>query len=333
MEKLISKYLSDTATLEEKQKLLEWLREDSNHPKLFRDIQQIWYSSNNIFLREVEINRAIELFKKRAAKYEEKKKRMNKLLFYRISVAASLLIAIFSTGGFLLGKSMKSANIQEKIVNNVIMGKDSKGNVALPDGTIVWLNAGSKLVYPEKFSEEARIVKLEGEGYFDVTPNPKVPFYVETDKMKVRVLGTQFDLKNYPGRSSMETVLLSGKVEVIFNNSKNVILQPNQKISIHKETGEHAIEEFNAQNQVLWTNEQLVLSDKKLSEVLQSIGFWYGVNVTSEESIDLNQRLSLTIRKESKEEILELLSLIIPIKYEIGTEEIIVRSKYPKVNP
>lgn len=70
----------------------------------------------------------------------------------------------------------------------------------------------------------------------------------------------------------METVLLSGKVEVIFNNSKNVILQPNQKISIHKETGEHAIEEFNAQNQVLWTNEQLVLSDKNYLKYYKALG-------------------------------------------------------------
>lgn len=65
--------------------------------------------------------------------------------------------------------------------------------------------------------------------------------------------------------------------------------------------------------------------NKKLSDILQSIGFWYGLKIIPEGEIDLNQRLSLTIRKESKEETLELLSLIAPIKYEIGIEEIIVR--------
>lgn len=328
MKELIIKYLNETATIQEKYQLHEWLKCSDDNKKLFRDIQQIWLIAENTYQKEAKIDQAYARLRNNIRDYEQKKKVVVKLSLFKTIAAASIFFAVFSLGGFFVGKySANSIQSQSQIFNNVIIGKDSKGTVTLPDGTKVWLNSQSKLIYPEKFSAEARIVKLEGEGYFDVMKNPKIPFYVETDQMKVRVLGTQFDMKNYPGRSSMETTLLSGKVEVFFNDSTDIILQPNQKISINKETGKHAIEEFDAQNQVLWTNEQLVLSNKKLSEVLQSIGFWYGCNVTPEGAIDLNQRLSLTIRRESKEEILELLSLIAPIKYEIGMEKIIVRSK------
>lgn len=327
MENLIIKYLNEIATVQEKYLLFEWLKCSNDNKKKFREIQQIWLASENAEQKETKTAQAYNLLKESIEVCEQRKKIMFKLSLFKTIAAASVLLAIFSLGGFLLGEySTNPTQLQSQVFNNVIMGRDSKGVVTLPDGTKVWLNSQSKLIYPEKFSEKARIVKLEGEGYFDVMKNPKVPFYVETDKMKVRVLGTQFDLKNYPNRTSMETTLLSGKVEVLFNDLKtSVILEPNQKISINKTTGKHAIEEFNAKYQILWANEQLVFSNERLSDILQSIGFWYGLKIIPEGKIDLNQRLSLTIRKESKEETLKLLSLIAPIKYEIGIEEIIVR--------
>lgn len=84
---------------------------------------------------------------------------------------------------------MDSLSSEPIVQNRVIMGKDSKGAVTLPDGTTVWLNAGSMLVYPDRFSDNKRSVKLEGEGYFEVVRDEKAPFFVETDGMVVNVLG------------------------------------------------------------------------------------------------------------------------------------------------
>ena len=329
MEELIIKYLNETATQQEKQQLLEWLKSGEENKTLFRDIQKIWLASDNTFQKKAETAKAYERFKGNVEAYERGRKTTFRLPLFRTIAAASVLVAIFSLGGFFIGKySAVPTELHAQVLNNVIMGKDSKGSITLPDGTEVWLNSESKLTYPENFSKEARIVKLEGEGYFDVVKNPKVPFYVETNEMRVNVLGTQFDMKNYPNRSSMETTLLSGKVEVHFKDrATGIILQPNQKISIHKESGKHEITELDARNQILWINDQLVFSNEKLSDILQGIGYWYGLDVISEGKVDLNQRLSLTIRRETKEEIFNLLSLIASIKYEIQTERIIVRPR------
>lgn len=329
MEDLIIKYLNETATQQEKQQLLEWLKSGEDNKILFRDIQKIWLVSNNPLQIATETAKAYERFKENVEVYEQRRKTTFRLPLFRTIAAASVLIAIFSLGSFFIGKySATPTELQALVLNNIIMGKDSKGSVTLPDGTEVWLNSESKLTYPENFSKEARIVKLEGEGYFDVVKNPKVPFYVETNEMRVNVLGTQFDMKNYPNRASMETTLLSGKVEVYFKDaSSGIILKPNQKISINKASGKHEIKELDAKNQILWINDQLVFSNEKLSDILQGIGFWYGLDVITEGKVDLNQRLSFTIRRETKEEIFNLLSLIAPIKYEIETERIIVRPK------
>ncbi len=327
MEDLIIKYLNETATYQEKQQLLEWLKCGDDNKKLFRDIQKIWLASGDAFQKEAQVAQAYTRFKESVEAYERSKKTTLRFPLFRVVAAASVLVAIFSLGGYFVGRnSIDSSGVQTQILNNVIMGKDSKGSVVLPDGTEVWLNTGSKLIYPESFSKEARVVKLEGEGYFNVVRNPQVPFFVETNEMTVNVLGTQFDMKNYPNRKSMETTLLSGKVEVRFKDmSTGIVLKPNQKISIDKATGKHEVKEFNAQNQILWINDQQVLQNQKLSDVLQIIGFWYGMEIIHEGKVDLNQRLSLTIRKETKEEIFKLLSLIAPIEYEMETERIIVR--------
>lgn len=329
MEDLIIKYLNETATRQEKQQLLEWLKSGEDNKVLFRDIQKIWLNSNSVFQKESEVSKAYDRFKENVDAYERRRKTTFRLPLFRTVAAASVLIALFSLGSFFMGKYLATpTEIQAEVINNVIMGKDSKGSITLPDGTEVWLNSESKLTYPENFSKEARIVKLEGEGYFDVVKNPKIPFYVETNEMRVNVLGTQFDMKNYPNRMSMETTLLSGKVEVHFKDmTTGIILKPNQKISINKTSGKHEIKELDAKDQILWINDQLAFSNEKLSDILQGIGFWYGLDVITEGKVDLNQRLSFTIRRETKEEIFNLLSLIAPIKYEIQTERIIVRPK------
>lgn len=328
MENLIIKYLNETATHQEKEQLLEWLKSGEENKKLFRDVQQIWLASDNTLQKEAEIAKAYLRFKENVQTYERGRKSTFRLPLFRTVAAASVIIAIFSLGGFFIGKHSVSPQLQVQTLHNVIIGKDSKGSITLPDGTEVWLNSESKLTYPENFAKEARVVQLEGEGYFNVVKNTKVPFYVETNEMKVNVLGTQFDMKNYPNRESMETTLLSGKVEVHFKDmDTGIVLKPNQKISIHKASGKHDIKELDARKQIVWINNQLAFSNEKLSDILHGIGFWYGLDIVYEGRVDLNQKLSLTIRKETKEEIFNLLSLIAPITYKIETERIIVCSK------
>ena len=106
----------------------------------------------------------------------------------------------------------------------------------LPDGSTVWLNAGSRLTYDSLYGTTLREVTLSGEAYFDVVKNPKKPFIIHTGKINIRVLGTVFNVKSYPEEQTIETSLIKGSIEVSFPSqpSKKIILKPNQKLIIDK---------------------------------------------------------------------------------------------------
>ena len=223
---------------------------------------------------------------------------------------------------------MDSLSSEPIVQNRVIMGKDSKGAVTLPDGTTVWLNAGSMLVYPDRFSDNKRSVKLEGEGYFEVVRDEKAPFFVETDGMVVNVLGTHFNVKNYENKETIETTLLSGKVEVLLSGmSSGIVLKSNQRISCNRQNGTYSLAEVDASDYIIWIGDKLVCTNEKLSTILHRMKHWYNIDIECRKGVPLDHRLSLTIRKESPEEILKLLTLISPIRYTIEGDKIIISPK------
>ena len=124
----------------------------------------------------------------------------------------------------------------QKPVWEVVTRNGSKTNLLLPDGTTVWLNAGSSLTYDSLFGNKLREVTLSGEAYFDVAKNPNKPFIIHTGKINIKVLGTVFNIKSYPGEKTIEASLIRGSIEVTFPSlsSKKIILKPNQKLIIDK---------------------------------------------------------------------------------------------------
>lgn len=330
MNDIILKYLCGNASEEEKEALFSWLKAAEENKKTFSEIRNRWLESDTTPVSDPEwLKRA---FKRFATHIEAKEKaqRQIRLSYYRRVAASVAVLLVCSLGGYFVGRNQYfDFTIEEQsVMNHVIMGKDSKGSVTLPDGTIAWLNANSKLIYPEQFSEDKRSVKLEGEGYFEVVRNEKVPFFVETDGMVVNVLGTHFNVKNYENRETIETTLLSGKVEVLLSGmSKGIILKPNQKISCDKQSGTYKLSDVNASDYIIWIRDKLVCTNEKLSTVLYRMKHWYNMDIECKKGVPLDHRLSLTIRKESPEEILNLLALISPICYTIEGDKITISPK------
>lgn len=333
MENIILKYLQQTASTEEKKQLLDWLRESEGNKKIFSGLRGIWLASGNIPPQTAEYSEnAFRQFKENVQQYEKKKRQTSYRLRPLLRIAASVaLILACSAGGYFIGRQTPDIVYREKeavVINQAIMGKDSKGSVTLPDGSIAWLNANSKLVYPEKFSDKCRKVKLEGEGYFEVKRDEKAPFYVETNQMTVNVLGTSFDVKDYPNKTNSETTLLTGKVEIhLPGNPDAILLKPDQRLTVDKQTGVHEIKQVDASEYILWINDKLICQDEKLSVVLHKIKLWYGMELVCQQGTPVDQRLSLTIRKESPDEIFKLLEMIVPIRYSIKDDIIYVKPK------
>lgn len=148
------------------------------------------------------------------------------------TIAGFFLITL----GYYFYSYHNPSTVIQKPVWEVVTRNGSKTNLLLPDGTTVWLNAGSSLIYDSLYGNKLREVTLSGEAYFDVVKNPNKPFIIHTGKINIKVLGTVFNIKSYPGEKTIEASLIRGSIEVTFPSlsAKKIILKPNQKLIIDK---------------------------------------------------------------------------------------------------
>lgn len=323
MENIITRYLIGKASAGEKKDLLRWLKESEENRKQFSEIYDIWILSENNVIDNNEIQEAFNIFKKNTHKENISEPRKIKLVTILQKAAAILVIVLISSAAaFWLGrKTIDIPSADSIVMNQVVMGKDSKGMIVLPDSTQVWLNANSKIIYPEVFSNKERNVEVEGEAYFNVTHDEQRRFIVQASGLKITVLGTQFDVKNYIGNETSEVILLFGKVNVETPLGDKINLSPNQKISFDRINKEYILSDVNADKYVIWTNDKLVFENEKLVSILDKLKYWYNVDIKYDANIPLNMRLSLTIRKETKEELFKSLELIAPIGCSINAYE------------
>ncbi|MDR2914912.1 MAG: DUF4974 domain-containing protein [Tannerella sp.] len=327
MEYLILKYLEGTASNEEKQTLLKWIRENESNKNEFHEIRDLWITTGNVLSETSGSQEAFSRFKQNVDDYEDagqQKRTWVRILKYAASVA---VLIVCSVGMYMLGSRRWENESFQTVVNQTIV-RNEKTYLLLPDGTKVWLNKDSKISYPDSFSDKQRVVTLEGEGYFEVVHDETSPFFVETKGMTVRVLGTMFDVKNYSSDVVSETVLLSGKVEVYMEKCQEpILLSPDQKVSYDKQTGDYRVANVDAPEYALWKNDKLVMDNEELEAIFKKIGRWYDVDIVYDRNLPLKTRYSVTITDEPKEEILRLLSIISPVKYKIENNQIIISRK------
>lgn len=161
--------------------------------------------------------------------------------------------------------------------HSIVIPRGETFKLILCDGTEVWLNANSKLVYPTAFIEKERTVFLEGEAYFKVTKDTK-PFIVKTDYLQTKVLGTEFNVKSYTAEDSHVT-LISGKVQVrSHENARFVYLEPG-KDAILLSNGQFEVKEVNSEAYTYWKDGYFYFDELTLADIMKSIGRWYNVNV------------------------------------------------------
>lgn len=161
--------------------------------------------------------------------------------------------------------------------HSIVIPRGETFKLILCDGTEVWLNANSKLVYPTAFVEKERTVFLEGEAYFKVTKDTK-PFIVKTDYLQTKVLGTEFNVKSYTAEDSHVT-LISGKVQVRSReNERFVDLEPGKDAMLLSD-GLFEVKEVNSEAYTYWRDGYFYFDELPLADIMQSIGRWYNVNV------------------------------------------------------
>lgn len=254
---------------------------------------------------------------------KERKPFRSKALKYCIAAAAAA--ALFLTGAAT--SELLTGKRQETVL---MASSENISSYTLPDGSKVWLNKNSWLTYNQRFGKRTRQVALKGEGYFEVNRDERRPFIVKMQNdLDIKVLGTTFNACNYPSLNKAEVILRSGSVQVSDNGrNEHVILKPNQKFTWNEGTAE--ISSVNAMNCCRWFEHRLVFDNVKLKDILENLSHKYQTEISLNVGNLADKHMSMTIRDESVEDILDILTTLLPIRWRYQGAEIIIENKTKK---
>jgi transmembrane sensor len=178
--------------------------------------------------------------------------------------------------------------------NNVTTPKGGQWQVILPDGTHIWLNSASSIIYPATFAhQKERTVQLKGEAYFEVAKDKRHPFIVNTDKQSVTVLGTHFNINSYPDEPSVRTTLAEGRVKISGTSGQTKFLKPGQQ-AILANNG-LTVSDANIEEALAWKNGYFRFNDENIHSVMRKLSRWYNIDVQYDPDISkdgLNGRIS-----------------------------------------
>ncbi len=218
--------------------------------------------------------------------------------------------------------SMISASVDiPNVMNQLVIPYGNQSKIVLSDGTIVWLNAGSRLIYPTLFADKIREVFLVGEAFFEVSKNPEKPFVVKTSDLEIKVLGTKFNISAYAEDNVIQTVLKEGSVEIRRSNAayfeKGLVLKPNQMAFFNKTLKDTKVYEVDADYYMFWTQGLLSFDEIDFNRIVKKVERFYNISIRFSEatlgSIRISGKLDL---KQNRREVLEYLEKVSVTKIE-----------------
>lgn len=235
--------------------------------------------------------------------------------------------------------------------NAIATANGSRTHLTLPDGTRVWLNAGSRIDYPKNFGATSREANLTGEAFFDVAADPGKPFIIHARKIDILVLGTTFNIKSYPSDKNTEATLVRGSIEVNIHNKANqkIILKPNQKLVIpnddslsvepiqHRRSkgpaaslaiiGKPTFEQHTgAMIETSWVDNKLIFQDETFVDLARQMERWYGVTIRFDDEQLGQLQFTGIFQKETIRQALDALRLTAAFDYTISDTEIAIHN-------
>lgn len=221
----------------------------------------------------------------------------------------------------MTGEKAKTESKTAMLTLATSRGKDYQAT--LSDGTRVWLNADSRIEFPEKFTGGERRVKLKGEAYFEVAKDKDHPFIVETDYFNTTVLGTTFNIKAYSPKDA-NIVLIDGSVKVIDTKKQEILLKPGQKLSFFNTL--FTVSDVDTYPYTQWREGFFYFEDQTLYEIMQTLGRWYNVSIAFDAPEKMNIRLHFVAeRSKGVEEAIRNLNAVESIHVEYNNHIISIR--------
>jgi len=190
--------------------------------------------------------------------------------------------------------------------------------VVLPDGTEVWLNADSKLIFPSKFTGNNRVVTLTGEAYFEVAKNKSKPFIVNTGDSRIEVLGTHFNIMAYKDEADNLVTLLEGAVKVNSGTSK-ILLKPGQQAEVSRKNPSSMVlnNEIDVEQVVAWKNGYFMFANEPVESIMRKISRWYNVDIVYQDNLQDKALWGTVSRFKNVSEVLKRLELTGVVHFKI----------------
>jgi len=315
IDQLIADDFLGNSSPETQQLLDNWLKESAENQRHYVEQKKLW----NLFtlhqkMQKIDEHKAYQkvssrLFTKKVINWP-----------YQIQrIAAILLLPVLIVSAIYFYSRNDHSDQFSAVYNTAETQLGMRSSLTLPDGTKVWLNAGSKLSYPVLFSDKYRAVKLSGEAYFEVKKDKKWPFVVSAGNMNVVVTGTTFNCNAYPENKNIETVLLEGEVTLINESATiNKVLKPGELAVFRKNSQQITKTKTDLEKYIAWKNGKLMFREDKMNLVVEKLERWYNVEFQIEDKEIADYVYTATFVDESLDQILKMLSLSAPIRYTVS---------------
>lgn len=348
---LIVDFLNGSIQEEEIKKLNRWITESKEHEKQFNSFKAIWLMSGKSI--EISTEKSEIALGKINQKLSNNNVRQLQPFwrFWRIAASWLIFFVIGGVASSLFIDQPAQLKINPKIQTKITSPLGSISVVDLPDGTKVWLNAGSKITYDDSYGKSAREVQLTGEAYFNVRTNKHMPFIVKTSDIIVKALGTKFNVKAYPDEKTITATLEEGKIEVISllkpDSKKPIILKPSEMVTYYKQDKMSKVSPIqttkektakgtdrddnlemipNIKTELItsWKDETWIIESEPLGKLAPVLERRFNMEITFESGEIMNYKFTGRIQNETIEQILMAIELSAPIQYRFEKNRIIL---------
>lgn len=336
---LLTKFLAGEASHQEAEQIEEWAQAHPDNQCRLQELTEMWNLSEKTSIPahffDADMDWAVLQNRIEDDEHHTKTRSAKRGRIFGLNTAWSTALrvaAIFvlaSLAGLYIYKANYVPEKPEAVVEamkEIVMSKGKRGGVTLSDGTKVYLNADSKLLLPEVFSEDIREVELEGEAYFDVAKNPNKPFIIKTKGAVVQVLGTSFVIKNYKEDEAVQAVVEHGVVSLRPASKpveEGVILTKGKLGRLDLKNNRLITEEVeNLDEYLSWKEGFLVFNNATMKEVAQSLERKYDVQVAFDSNEIKDLRLTADFKTKAMDYVLKTISTSLDIDYKIQEKRI-----------
>ena len=332
LQELICRTLAGEAAPEEAKELDALLAADSEAMARYQLLHQFWNRHDAPSQQHVEdalhnLLNQLQLSPTDAVVLSDTRPHITR--YWRRYVTAAAIVIVLAGIGYLYWADQRKVLVLASLVekHNV---RGTKSTITLTDGSKVWLNADSKLQYPEVFSGNLREVYLNGEAFFEVTKNPSRPFIIHLANGTVRVLGTSFNIRAYDNEKTVETSVTTGKVAFIpkyathTKKQDTIFITPNNKVRYSPAANFVQLEPTIAAEDKAWTEGKLIFKGITLQEIAIELERYFGKKVTFLDEAAKMYRLTGSFQNNSLDEIMYYLSQTKDFNYTITNSELLI---------